>query len=509
MTEITNNHADTRIRKLGCHEGYQLAMHTLDQYRGTVVACSYCPPSSLPQPESFQTLKTIFLDAIARVVLAQPHLQVGITGENSKNPAFVRLNHLHLHNHIKWRLLSDPSDRKAVYLESMQDQLDSRFDHLSTQPGWRLTILHEAKGGSIEVLYAWNHPHHDGMSGKIFHQQLMRSLNDPLVQNKAPMLDNPEGSDGWILNLPDPSDRLPPNPELLSRWPMTPTFLLRTLWNELKPPSIFPPGKMHATWAPIKASPFTTRFHTFTVNNDIVTRVVTACRQHHTTLTGLMQALILVSLSSALKDTKGFASRTPYDLRQILPSGTAQYSWLKPKESMCNYVSVVDHEFDANLVTMIRSKMSSQDVTAGLEDDVMDIIWPVAARVRQEIQARLNWGVWNDMIGIMKFVSDWRTQQQREAQKIRYFSWLVTNLGVLDGEVGNSSVQEDGWSLRRAELVLSSEVPSAAISVSIMTVKDEQMCVTCSWQDCVVDLDLGKRLAGDLERWLHEIGSSL
>lgn len=176
---------------------------------------------------------------------------------------------------------------------------------------------------------------------------------------------------------------------------------------------------------------------------------------------------------------------------------------------MCNYVSVVDHQFDAELVATIRSKMPAQTTDVSLSADVMEIVWSVAARVRREIQARLDSGVRNDMIGIMKFVSDWRTQQQSEARKTRYLSWLVTNLGVLDKGISETQAQEEGWSLRRTELVLSTEVASAAISVSIVTVKDEQMCVTGSWQDCVVDLALGERLMGDLEKWLNQIGSQL
>ncbi|KAF2463773.1 uncharacterized protein BDR25DRAFT_307565 [Lindgomyces ingoldianus] len=504
---FTNSDVGTRIRGMGCHEAYQLAMHTLDQYRGTVVACRYCPPLSLASPETLTTLKVRFYDAIARVVLSQPHLQVGIAGENSKDPAFVRLDRLDLRNHVDWTSLDTSSHLEPLYIESMQTQLDSRYDNLSTQPGWRVIILHKVGVESMLVLYVWNHPHHDGMSGKIFHQKLLRNLNETFIQNKEPIIKVPEGSDSWILDLPDPSDKLPPNPEILSSWPMTPAFLLKALWKELKPSWIFPPSNTHATWAPIQASPFTTRFRNFTLDNDTVIKVVGACRLHHTTLTGLAQALVLVSLSSALEDMNGFASRTPYDLRHILPSNTPQYPWLQPKEAMCNYVSVVDHEFDAELVATIRSKMPAKAMDASLSADVMGIIWSVSARVRREIQERLDSGVRNDMIGIMKFVSDWRAQQQSEARKTRYLSWLVTNLGVLDGGIGATQGQDQGWLLRRAELVLSTEVPSAALSVSIMTVKGDEMCITCSWQDCVVDSGLGERLMSDLERWLNAIGS--
>lgn len=116
-------------------EAYHLAKQTLDHYRGTIVACRYCPPPSLTRPESLETLKSKFYDAIARVVLAQPHLQVGLTGENSKKPAFVRLGCLDFRNHVDWKSFDDSSHAETFYLELMQIQLDSKFDHLS-DPAW-------------------------------------------------------------------------------------------------------------------------------------------------------------------------------------------------------------------------------------------------------------------------------------------------------------------------------------------------------------------------------------
>jgi hypothetical protein len=93
----------------------------------------------------------------------------------------------------------------------------------------------------------------------------------------------------------------------------------------------------------------------------------------------------------------------------------------------------------------------------------------------------------------MKLCPDWNSQQQSEIRKTRYLSWLVTKLGVTDGESSTSVGSEEPWSLRRAELVLSAETPSAALSVSNMIFKSREMCVTCSWQDCVVDTELDER----------------
>ncbi len=65
-------------------------MHTLDQYRGTLVACRYSLPSSLTHREALET----------QVVRSQPHMQVGVIGEYTKRPVYVHLDHIDLRNHV-------------------------------------------------------------------------------------------------------------------------------------------------------------------------------------------------------------------------------------------------------------------------------------------------------------------------------------------------------------------------------------------------------------------------
>ena len=477
-------------------------MQILDQYRGTVVACQYRIPPALACTESFPKLRDTLHDAIIRVVLAQPHMHVGIIGVESKKPGFVRLDNLDLRNHIHWTYVDESTHHDSLYVESLQTRLDSRYDNFATRPGWNIVILYRIGSDIMDIIYTWNHTHHDGMSAKIFHRSLLRNLANNYTSNREPIFNVSDSPSSWIINLPDSSARLPPNPEKLSSWPMTPKFLVQTLWKKLKPTWLFPPGAVYAHWAPIRTTPFKTRLGNFTIKSGTVTRIITPCREHNTTVTGLLQALILISLTSAIENAKGFASLTPYDLRKILPSKPPQYPWLEPDQSMCNYVSIVEHEYDAELTAAIRSKMSSYSTQGCLPDTVMNTMWSVAARIRREIEARLHSALWNDLIGIMKLCHDWTAQQKSETEKIRYLSWLVTNLGVLDGD------QNGSWSIRRAELALSVDVHSAAFSVSVMTIKGGDMCVTCSWQDCVVDPSLGERLLGDLERWLSAIGTA-
>ncbi|KAF1914791.1 alcohol acetyltransferase-domain-containing protein [Ampelomyces quisqualis] len=490
-----------RIRAMGSHEAYQTAMHRFDQYRGTVVACRYYPPAGLAPT----ALKNSIVNALARVVLDQPHLHVGITDEETRHPAFVRLDHLSLRDHVEWLTCDDDSQIEKVYVDTMQSQLDSRFDNLSTRPGWRLIILQGTNTNALHILYVWNHAHHDGMSGKIFHRQFLHALNETAAPDKA-LVDM--SAPDWTLVLPNDVDKLPPNGEIICSWPLEYGFFLKWAYNDFKPVSFFP-GAPHAFWAPIKCTPYATRFRTFTINSETVENIVSTCRMHDTTVTGLMHALVLVSLTCSLEPASGtgFASRTPYDLRHFLPARTPEYPWLDPKESMCNWDSVLDHEFAPELVARIREIMANAgtnaDLPQSLPEDVMDAIWSTSAQIRAEIAARIAMGTRNDLLAVMGWCPDWNIQQQREARRTRYLSWLVTNIGVVEGK----SQEKAGWSFDRAELVLSAEVPSAAFSVSLMTVKGEQMCVTCSWQEAAVEERIGNKLLSDLETWLNGIGA--
>ena len=489
-------------------EAYQLAMHTQNQYRGTVIACQYIVPPEFAQLSALAALQRRFRHALEQVVLAQPHLQAGIVGENPATPAFVRLPVLDMHDNVEWITLHTNSYLQELYTAKLQAQLDAKFENISRTPGWRVVVLHKAGTESLEVLYVWNHVHHDCSSGKIFHQQLLRHLNET-IDIEEPVVDAVDHCERWIVNLSDLTDKFPPNPELLTSWPMSPTFAVSELWRRLKPERFFPPGDVHAHWAPIQATPYKTRMRNFIFDDDDVTRILSACRQNHTTVTGLVHALCLVSLSTALQDARGFASRTPYDLRQILPSNTKSYPWLDPKETMCNYISVIDHEFSAKLVDTIRSYIPPSSSSSDAPPPaVMPTIWSVAARVRQEIQSRLDAGTKNNPIAIVKSCPDWNVQQQREMHGTRYLSWQVTNLGVLDGQSSASELDKtEAWSIRRAGLVQSAGTAAAALSVSVMTLKGGEMCVACTWQDAAVGVEIGERLVGELERWLMGIGA--
>ncbi|KAJ2995078.1 hypothetical protein NUW58_g1378 [Xylaria curta] len=75
------------------------------------------------------------------------------------------------------------------------------------------------------------------------------------------------------------------------------------------------------------------------------------------------------------------------------------------------------------------------------------------------------------MIGLFQHVTDWQRTMRDIAKKRRLFTWLVTNIGVLDGNTSmrpstttdTKSDDDQRWSINRAQFGLSAEIPAAAI----------------------------------------------
>lgn len=119
---------------------------------------------------------------------------------------------------------------------------------------------------------------------------------------------------------------------------------------------------------------------------------------------------------------------------------------------MGNYVTFTSHEFERGIISQFRSLMPHPKITSGspkadaavLSPALTELIWSTAARVRREFERRVETGLKNDMVGILKLVSDFREEMASAARRPRQFSWWVTSLGVLDPTLSNSS---DGASL--------------------------------------------------------------
>jgi hypothetical protein len=506
-----------------CSESYQLAMYLLDQYRGTVLSCRYAiPPHLAPAQSRAQLEKTVEV-AVAEVVLRHPMLQVGMTDTTSKAPSWIQLESLDLRNHIRWLYTQDHDDFEKVVQAIFSVKLDERFPDLSIkQPGWWITVIRQGNASTMEVMLTWNHPQFDAVGAKVFHEDLIEMLNTKKGEGGRADLD------GDILKLPQSTPSLPTPIECLTSLPVGLRYLAKSLWEELRPPFLNRDASQ-ACWCPIRTSPYKTQFRAFFIQQATLVAILALCRKNKTTITALIHGLALIAFSSHLnsKAAPAFQSSTIVDHRRNLPPAPPDVPWKTYDRAVANYVTQTFHKYDACLVKRIRSKLPA-DCKEGreLSADVQRELWVVSARSRREIVSRLDKGLRNDLLGVFKHVTDWQQTMMDQARKTRQFSWLVTNIGVVDGTPGSSAKKQntispstpstDGeakaaedniqeWSIKRAQFGLSAEVPAAAIEFSAVSAAGGGMCIGANWPDCAVDSTLGERIMADMERWLNQL----
>lgn len=416
------------------------------------------------------------LDAVANTVLDHPLLQVGIN--SAKKPAWVRLQRILLREHIIWSQ-STPSRDAIALAESTC--IDDKFDNRESRPGWRVSASCAPDLTYVDVGFIWSHDISDGIGGKIVQETILYHLN---AGGRVEGL-----SDDGILLLPDAS--LPPAPETVCKYPVTPMFLLGQFWKEYCPGFIHPHRQTMATWAPITQSSRKTTSRSISIDNAALQRILSQSRNNKTTLTGVLHAMTLLSLASRIpaETSPGFVAETALDLRKLfkpLPNRTFDAS-----NTICNMVSSIEHRFNPKYVSGLRKRLSTDEITT--------LLWPIAHRFRSEIAASLDMGNANKVNGLMKFVSDWKDQMENHAARERTFSWSVSNLGVLSNKDAKS------WRFKKAEFRLSMETAGAAIHVDAVSVDDGNLGVMVNWQDGVVDDDIGNGLAGDIEKWLRSM----
>lgn len=188
----------------------------------------------------------------------------------------------------------------------------------------------------------------DGGSARTFHSDLPQSLHDDPQTPEDGLLTE------HVLTLPENSTaKLTPPAEKLVQFPVDTTAMLHYLQQEVRTLAAkYPKSPTREHWAPIAAAPFKTQFRTITIPNDVLSKLVQACRHHETTVTGPLHALILVSLTSLFKPSKApaFEFLTAMDLRCFLPSNHPSYPLLVPERAMSNYVTIMNHIADEGFV---------------------------------------------------------------------------------------------------------------------------------------------------------------
>ncbi|KAF5974913.1 hypothetical protein FCOIX_7952 [Fusarium coicis] len=486
------------IRRLGQIEMCESALHNLDYYCSTALTCRYTLPLSLHGFINHDRVLRRFDQAIAQTVLQFPLLQVGLVGEGTKKPAWVSLPSLDLADHVSWDVRPNSKDYESAFEANLEYQLDAKFESVETRPGWRICLMRTRTDNFVDVMYIWSHANHDGMGAKIFHQTLLQSLNYPVSSSLLR-----RGS--RVMTTSICKDNFPQPQEKLAKHNLSLGYACSEIWHGLCP-SCFQSEESKALWAPIQADPYITRFKAIDIDALTLKKLLSQCRENYTTLTGLIHGIVLACLSVDINkgNTDAFQVATAMDHRNFLRKELrpSKYASLDLDNSIQNCTASLTHLFDHQIVSDMRAQARINNWPAQPIEDLEPTIWKAAQQIRTDIEKRLDTGVNDNIVGLMKVVSDWHDYLKSLERRPRDLSWEVTNLGVIDGKA-----EDDGFVVGRARFSLSGNVVGPAIQINMVSVRDGDLSIEVSWQDLPEIHEVAQRLVENMRAWLLYLGA--
>ncbi|KAJ5831834.1 hypothetical protein N7474_000145 [Penicillium riverlandense] len=483
------------IRPLGHLETYHCTRQYMSLYPFAAQTCQYTSPSSM----SAETCQQVIKAALVQVVLAHPALQVGIGAADTNEPCFLRLPSLDISNHLEWRDLSQtpPASYDDAVVKVIEAEHTKDWQDVATRPAWKLTVVQspipkDGSGFTFDFLFAAHHSVADGKSLSFFHTSLLAAL-DEASRNPVEVED--------FVALPTTS-ALTPSQEDIMEFKISKSFLIKTLWGEFAPSWL--QGKSSAlpwTGAPISLRPQPQHTRLITFPEEVVSRILEACRSHKTTITPLLQALIATSMSQRLPEetmTRGVAAVTVIGLRPYADKSKIPHG-IDLDRSMGDITTAYTHKISPSTVSELRDGSQDPDDSA---------IWALTTKLGSELKKRLAKLPEDDILGLLAWVSDWFKRAKEMQGKPRDATWEVSNLGSMPCRATRTGAGNDGWKLRRSIFTQSGNAIGPAFAVNVSSIAQGPLTLALTWQEGIVEGALMDGLAKDLDLWCKQLQKS-
>lgn len=448
-------------------------------YRAVTVSARYVP-SSRASSTPITTLSPRFLAALGAVITAHPMLRVGVAAEDTNAAYFTHIPSIDLTQQVSVRPVSCASEAELNREVSRIQALvhNKLWESAATRPPWHITLVRDDKRDCEDAIFSYHHSLMDGTSGRLFHEFLLAALRSANPANAKE-----------VLSFPDPPAVLPETMEDAMRFTVGPLYMVGVLWNEFGPTMLKPAPQ--AVWGskPVDfAMPYVTRIRPVDIPAVQTKTLVSACRAHKTTLTGLLQALAFAYFTKTIpeEDVPGFSAATPISLRK---SARADID-IRTKHTMRVLLCSMDSDFSLSDIAAMRAAIRSTD-----KDALDAAVWDVAARVRGEIVKKTSNIAHNNVAGMLKHVGDWFKLHKARDGKPRANSWECSNVGALAAAEGG----EGAVTVERVMFSNGAMVYGAAVGLNTASAPGGALTIALSWQEGVVVEEFVEGLGKTLE----------
>ncbi|CAK7216722.1 Alcohol acetyltransferase [Sporothrix bragantina] len=491
----------TVLRPLGGYEQYSSSRHSLGLYKNVITVCRYALPTG-PDGEEAQ-VKASIRQALTTIVLEKlPALRVGIAGEDTKQPVFVSLPSLEMHDHLEW-VSRTPGQSSDQYDEQLMRDLEREnarsWLDVATHSPWRVIVYLNTADGWADVAFAVHHALADGKSGLVFQVQLVETLNSQVVQGPA---DKEEDSIISFTELPT----LVPSQEELIKFTLSWSYTISTVWRELGPAWLksTPAAEAYSGHRITLEPKLKGNLRVFHLAPDHAAALLAGCRAHGVTLTALMHGLMMVLFARRLPAdvASSLKGSGPISMRPYVPK-SAEHASFDVNRNMGNFVSSHFHTYDENAIADGRDVA----VTQSEEDEK---VWRAALQFGTGLKSRLANITEDNILGLMGWISDWHEWWRQHEGKIRESTWYISNTGSVPatGEVVTEGAASPKWKITRNFYTQSSLGKDAIINMNIGGVRGGEMSFIVAWHQGVTENEFAEMFVKDLHACLERFATS-
>lgn len=398
-------------------------------------------------------------------------LRVTVHGQGS-DYSYHAADSIDLSNHIFTTTIacSSAEEYRQLLAEKQADLHNHKFQNVSTIPPWEIIAI-RAKSTSAdfvpeeseEIFLHWHHALFDGVSGRYFHEGLLAAINADAEEGDA------------AVSFAVKTDKIPLPEEEAVPFTLSTGYMLGVLWNEFGP-SFLKKAPMEF-WAGNNvdlSKPYKTGTMPIDISGDALKSLLTGCRENKTSLTGLLHALLLVAFSKHVGDASAFSTTTTIGMHPYVKDDA-------PDCTLRVLTSSYVHPFDVKAVKLFREGATDEQ------------IWATAAELRAGLAARLKELPKDDIIPMMKHISDWESWWAKKDGLARANSWEISNLGVFKQE---ESVK---FKITRVFFSNGAMVTGSPMSFNLASVAGGGLTVCVSWDYNALPRELVGRIAQELE----------
>ncbi|RCI10015.1 hypothetical protein L249_8694 [Ophiocordyceps polyrhachis-furcata BCC 54312] len=441
--------------------------------------------------------------ALSSIVSSQAMLRVGI--EAVDDARFLHFHSIDLSRHLFFETLrtkrgegeGGDCDDDELFRSKLQHFHDSTWEHAHLRPPWKVSVFYhddddddddkEKDVFCCDIVFAFHHSLADGISGRTFHQLLRRALNNNKDKDE-PVRKNEK----LVLLFPAPLPSVIPAPqEEAVPFSFSPSYWLKMHCIRLAANALAKPLNRYVNKVDDRANG-STLLLPINLSGCAAAALLAGCRSRKTTVTAVLHALVLTSLSRRLPrgSSSSFKAITAIDLRPYLDHRHG------------------DDDDDAS--SQFRLLVSAYQQGFSVSEDEEESIWDAARIARVSLSARRDSLPADDIFGMPSCLNQVFSSWIALYGKSNLRSWLLSNIGVLDDDDDDDDDDEDDDNdedaFCRISRVTFVGMPflhgGPPIFVSVASVAGGAMTVVVSWVQGVVPHELATGLADDLRAWI-------